>query len=356
MNSWDAFRTGLARVVRYRWVWLVLFAVNVASALLLAALPALGLAAGFGHRPAIRQAADGVDAWLVIETLFSPLADGMLGQGVSTPTLPAQGDGQVAGLVLITAAALPLLAWLPAAFVSGGALLTYAEAPQHFGWRRFWWGCWHWFVAFLLLGMGQFVAAVALFLPALAAAIAAIAAAGWLAWIAVPGLALAAMLWTAATEITRVIAVASGTRNIFRAFSGAVGFIVRHLPAVAGLYGLTLLALGLVHVLFRWGLMARLPLGWWLLVLLVQQAFVLARLGIRLVRMAGGVALVAPGTGAQSSNSTRPRDGGLRAARMKARSSNSATECGSGTGGCDHPGALRTSPKVERPRRTVRRP
>jgi len=318
VNSWDAFRTGLARVVRYRWVWLILFAVNVASALLLAALPALGLAAGFGHRPAIRQAADGVDAWLVIETLFSPLADGMLGQGVSTPTPPVQGGAQASMLVLATAVALPLLAWLPTAFVSGGVLLTYAEAPQLFGWRRFLWGCWHWFGAFLLLGIGQFVASLALFLPALAAAVAATAAAGWLAWIAVPGLALLGVLWTALIETTRVIAVVRGKRNVFRAFSGAVGFIVRHFPAVAGLYGLALLALGLVHALFRWGLMAHLPLDWWPLVLLVQQAFILGRLGARLVRLAGSVALVAPGTGAQSSNST--------------------TGCGSGTGGCARPG------------------
>ena len=221
-------------------------------------------------------------------------------------------------LALATAAALPLLAWLPTAFVSGGVLLTYAEAPQRFRWRRFLWGCWHWFGAFLLLGIGQFVASLALFLPALAAAVAATAAAGWLAWIAVPGLALLGVLWTALIETTRVIAVVRGKRNVFRAFSGAVGFIVRHFPAVAGLYGLTLLALGLVHALFRWGLVANLPLNWWPLVLFVQQAFILARLGARLVRLAGSVVLVAPGTGA--------------------RSSNSATGCGSGTGGCARPG------------------
>ena len=325
VNSWDAFRTGLARVVRYRWVWLILFAVNVASALLLAALPALGLAAGLGHRPAIRQAADGVDAWLVIETLFSPLADGTLGQGVSTPTPPVQGGAQAAMLVLATAAALPLLAWLPTVFVSGGVLLTYAEAPQRFRWRRFLWGCWHWFGAFLLLGVGQFSVSLALFLPALTAAVAAIAAAGWLVWIAVPGLLLLAVLWTALMEWTRATAVVSGTRNVFRAFGGAAGFIFRHLLVVAGLYGLALLALGLVHALFRGGLkmypsaMPHVPLDWWPLVLLVQQAFILARLGARLVRLAGSVALIQGGDTALSATGD-------------------ATGCGSGTGGCARPG------------------
>jgi hypothetical protein len=309
-------------------VWLTLFAVNVASALLLAALPALGLAAGFGHRPAIRQAADGVDAWLVIETLFSPLADGMLGQGVSTPTPPVQGGAQASMLALATAAALPLLAWLPTAFVSGGVLLTYAEAPQHFGWRRFWWGCWHWFGAFLLLGMGQFIVSLALFLPALTAAVAAIAAAGWLVWIAVPGLLLLAVLWTALMECTRATAVVRGTRNVVRAFGGAAGFIFRHLLVVAGLYGLALLALGLVHALFRWGLgmypsaMAHLPLAWWPLVLLVQQAFILARLGARLVRLAGSVALIAPGDGGSEQQYSVP----LFAPGTGAQSSSSAEQ------------------------------
>ena len=199
------------------------------------------------------------------------------------------------GLALVTAVALPLLAWLPAAFVSGGALLIYAEAPQGFRWRRFLWGCWHWFGALLLLGIGQFVASLALCLPALAAAIAAIAAAGWLAWIAVPGLVLLAVLWTALMEWTRVTAVVRGTRNVIRAFAGAAGFISHHLPAVAGLYGLALLALGLVHALFRGALVPNLPLNWWPLVLFVQQAFILARLEARLVRLAGSVALVASG-------------------------------------------------------------
>ena len=312
MNSWDAFRSGLARVVRYRWVWLTLFAVNVASALLLAALPALGLAAGFGHRPAIRQAADGVDAWLVIETLFSPLADGMLGQGVSTPTPPVQGGAQASMLALATAAALPLLAWLPTAFVSGGVLLTYAEAPQRFRWRRFLWGCWHWWGAFLLLGAAQGIASLALFVPLIGAAVAAIAAAGWLAWAVVPLLVLVTALWLALTETTRIVAVAEGTRNVARAFVQAVRFVFRNFSSVAGLYGLALLLLGLLHALFRWGVLAHLPLAWWLLVLFLQQTFVLARLGARLVRLAGGVALVQAG---------------------------SATECASGTGECARPGA-----------------
>jgi len=331
MNGWQAFRTGLSRALHYKWVLLVLFAVNLASGLLLAALPALGLATGLGHRPAIRQAADGVDAWLVIETLMSPLTDAALGPGGTEPR-GSRGMQQATLLGLATAALLPLLAGLPAAFLSGGVLLTYAEAPARLEWqtgksaplewqagksaprrwRRFLWGCWHWWGAFLLLGAAQGIASLALFIPLIGAAVAAIAAAGWLAWAVIPLLAFFAVLWLALMETTRTLAVVGGTRNVARTFVQAVRFVFRNFPGMAGLYGLALLLLGLLHALYRWGLMANMPLDWWLLVLFVQQTFVLARLGARLVRLAGGVALVQAG---------------------------SATECASGTGACARPGA-----------------
>jgi hypothetical protein len=299
VNGLDAFRTGLSRLLRYRQVLLFLFGVNLLSALLLAVLPAAGLAAEFGHRPAMRLAADGVDAWLVIETLMAPLSSTVLaGEGWPELTRRLQ---QATLVGLTTALALPLLAWLSAAFLSGGVLLTYAEAPQPFDefetqpfrWRRFLWGCYHWFGAFLLLGALQALASSVLFVPLAGIAVGAIAAAGrWLTWVVVPLLAAVAALWLAMTECTRIVAVVGQTRNIFRAFGGAVRFVFRNFPAVAGLYGLALAVLGSLHALYRWGLMAYLPLDWWPLVLIVQQAFILTRLGARLVRLAGSVALV----------------------------------------------------------------
>lgn len=298
MNGLDAFRIGLSRLLRYRQVLLLLFGVNLLSALLLAVLPAAGLAAEFGHRPSMRQAADGVDAWLVIETLMAPLSSTVL-EGEGWPELTRRL--QQATLVgLATAVALPLLAWLSAAFLSGGVLLTYAEVPQPFDefeaqpfrWRRFLWGCYHWFGAFLLLGAVQGVASVVLFVPLVGAAVGAVAAiGGWLTWVVVSLVALTALLWLTLTEWARIVAVVGQTRNIFRAFGRAVRFVFRNFPAVAGLYGLALAVLGSLHALYRWGLMAYLPLDWWPLVLIVQQAFILTRLGARLVRLAGGVAL-----------------------------------------------------------------
>ena len=336
-TGWSAFRAGLSNAVRYRWVLAILLIANLASALPLAVLPALGLVAELGHRPAIRQAADGVDAWLVVETLMSPLSGPALGESGGWPEV-ARRLRQGTLLGLLTVAALPLVAWLPAAFLSGGVLLTYADdAPQlsqhkrelrpderdsrvngsshgsgsfpcegklsgSFHWRRFLWGCWHWFGPFLLLGAVQGFVSVVVLVPAIgAAAVAAATVGGWLAWVIVPVLILVVVLWLALTEYTRVVAVVEGaaslpfvregTQNVFQAFAGALRFVFRHPLPVAGLYGLALLLLGTLHVLFRQGLMPRLPLDRWLLVLLVQQAFILARLWARLVRLAGGVAL-----------------------------------------------------------------
>ncbi len=292
INGWNAFRAGLSHATHYRWVLLILFAVNLFSALPLTALPALGLATGMGQRPAIRQAADGVDAWLVVETLMSPLSDMALGDSGVESTSQLR---QTTLLGLLTTLALPLVAWLQSAFLSGGVLTIYSESPARFRWRRFLWGCWHWFGAFLLFSAAQGIVSTALFVPIIGTALGIIAAVGrWLLWIVAPLLALLILLWLALMEGIRVAAVVGQTRNVFRAGVTFARFMFdsrRNLMAITGMYGLALLLWGSLHVFFRWGLMPRLPLDWWPLVLVAQQTFILARLWARLARWAGGVTL-----------------------------------------------------------------
>jgi hypothetical protein len=130
------------------------------------------------------------------------------------------------------------------------------------------------------------------FIPAIIIAIIVITAAGeWSAWVAIPLLIFLALLWLAMVECTRIAAVIGQTRNIFRALGRASSFIFRNFLAVAGLYELALLPLILLHSLYHWGLRPYLPLSWWLLVLLVQQTFILARLWARLLRLAGATVL-----------------------------------------------------------------
>jgi hypothetical protein len=283
VNGWLAFLRGLALARRYPRLLLILYAANLLSALLLAALPALVLTQEAGHRPAIAEAADGLDAWLWIELLFQPEVGQDLPEGLSTAILTG----------LLLAAALPFAAWLPAAFLNGGLLLIYHEAPHPFRWRRFLWGCWHWWGAFLTLGLLQALGAI-LTLGALAAVAALVAAllGSWVIWIAAPIAGLAAFLGLGWMEWARILAVVEDTRNPFRALGRASRLLLRRPLPVAGLYGLSLLLAGLLHAVYRLGLMPLVPLERWLLALVLQQTFVLARLAIRLVRLAGAVTLV----------------------------------------------------------------
>jgi hypothetical protein len=292
MNAWQAFRTGLHRATRYWQVWLAVYAAHLLAALVLVALPALSLVSGPGHRPAIRYAADGLDAWLVIEILMSPMSLAALGEtGMEPGMSPALQEVLLVGLV--TAAATSVLAWFLSSFLSGGLLLTYAEAPRAFRWRRYLWGCWHWFGTFLLLGVVQALGWAVTLVPGAILVGAASSVGPWLAWLLVAVLGLALILWWVLVEYSRINAVAGETQNLFLALGRSARFLLRRPLAVAGLLLLSLIPAALLHGLFRYGLLPRLPLDLWFLVLLVQQIFILGRLGIRLVRLAGGMALVA---------------------------------------------------------------
>jgi hypothetical protein len=287
MAGWAAFGGGLKRATRYGWLLVLLFAVNLLSALCLAALPAATLLPA-ARRPVVREAADGVDAWLVVETLLVPLQRPWLTEG---ETASPSGFGQAATTALLAALLVPVAAWLPSSLLGGGVLLTLVKAPQPFCLRRFLWGCWHWFGAFLLLGLAQGGLALLLFAAPVALAVGLGTAVGaWTAWGTVPLLLLGAAVWLAWCELTRVGAVAEATRNIARAALSAGRFLLRRLGAVALLYGAALALLLLVHALFRL-LLPLLPLDIWPLAMVVQQFFILARLWTRLVRLGGSTAL-----------------------------------------------------------------
>lgn len=288
MNAWALFRTGLSHALRYRRLVGLLFLVNLLSALALTALPAAGLAGAPARGLAIHDAADGIDAWLALETLLSPLTQLNLEE---SEALPSNGWGAVLGLLSLAALFAPALAFISKALLSGGVLLTYAEAPQPFRWRRFLWGCWRWFGAFLLLGVMQGGVLLVLAPLTLIALMVAGSAGAWLTWPLVVLLAAVILFWMMAVELTRAQAVVTGTRNVFRALGAALRVIFARPLALLGIYALALLLLAAVYALF-WGLAALLPAGWWLLLLLVQQGFVVVQLWARLARWAAGVAVL----------------------------------------------------------------
>ncbi len=270
---------------------MLLYVVNLASAACLAAFPAWELASTFGRRPALREAADGVDVWMAIESLMFPVSGEALGvEGAAAA--PARWLAWTTIWAIAVVLLLPPVAWLPADLLYGGLVLTYTEAPAPFRWRRFLWGCWRWFGPFILLDGVQGAVLLLLALPLTIAALAASLFVGrWLGWMLRAALLMLLAAWTLWAELSRVVAVVEPTCNIFRAMRRAARFIRRHFRAVVMLYAAAFVLLGAFHLLYRWAFKPYLPLHWWLLVLMVQQAFVLARLWARLARTAGGAAL-----------------------------------------------------------------
>jgi hypothetical protein len=294
IGAWQAFRGGLSRSARYPQLVLVAYLASLVAGLILLLIPALSLT-GPAHRPAVREAADGIDAWLVLEFEESPLTAESLMDGQDPIMPPGFQQGLLVGLITLTCL-LPLV-WITASFLDGAILGIYSQAPAPFGWRGFLSASWHWLPAFLLFNAIQFVAGAAVFLALLGA----VNLAGRLGWALI---ALMLVVWLAWTECTRAIAVGEGTRNIFRAAGRAALLIFRRPLRVFAFYALALAPLLALHLAFRAGIMPRLPLDWWPLVLLVGQVFILLRLWARLARWAGLLQLAsqAPTSASRSTN------------------------------------------------------
>jgi hypothetical protein len=295
-RAWTSFREGLSRSLRYWQVLAIFYFASQLGALPLVVLPALDLFRS-ANRPSIQEAADGIDAWMVVETLA--LRTRNLTQPAESVSPVPELAGGLTGIFfisLITAVVGPFLAWLTTAFLSGGAVLVYTETPQPFRWRRFWWGCWHWFGVFLLLGFVQILVAAVLLLPLGILSLVIFSSGGWPGWIILPGVGLAAFLGLVLFECTRIFAVAGGTRNLWQAFRAAFRFLLRRPAGLGGLYLLGLALLVLIHAVFRLGLLRALPLEVWPLAVLGQQSFILLRLWARSARLAGGAVWYAQGS------------------------------------------------------------
>ncbi len=288
--GWKSFRQGLGLAWRCWSVTLLLWAGSLLAALCLAFLPALQLLEP-AHLSSIAQAADGLDAWMVLEAFINGSGAGATLQG----TQPQVSTGFQTGMLLgmVTLVFLSLFAWIVPAFLNGGVLLVLVEAlapeaaPGPFRLRRFFWGCWHWFAPFLLLDALFTLVWLLALLPLVIGFGMAMARLG--AWgsllLPLPGLIL--LFWVALVELTHVCAVQEMRRNIFYALGQALHLIWRRPLAIFALYFLSLLLLLALHLVFRSLLLPRLPLAFWPLTLVVQQAFIVLRLGVKAARLGG---------------------------------------------------------------------
>ena len=288
VNGLQAFLKGLARSARYPQLLFSAYVFNLLSALLLLIIPAFLLLKPAQYTT-IQNAADGIDTWLIAELMMSTTTYPAL-QGLSE-TLPPDWLGQsmlvIAGILLV----IPLVSWLPSSFLAGGTLLTYVEAPQEFSWRRFLWGCWHWFGAFLLINtLLGFVTQILVVVTLIGIGFTFSTVGGWVNWITIPVFVLIMTAWLAILEYTRLLAVLSNTRNTLQTFWKAIGLFFRRPLTLMGLYAFSLLTLLLTHLIFRPLLLSEF-VSWWPLYLIISQVFIAARLSTRLARWAGAVTI-----------------------------------------------------------------
>lgn len=289
-QGWFAFREGIRRAARFWQLLVVFYGVSLIATLPLFVLPAFYLAQS-ARRPSIQQAADGIDAWLVFESLLERVRQIALSDNVPTGPDITGGVISILSYGLLAAVAAPFLAWIGSAFLSGGVLLVYSEAPRSFQWRRFFWGCWRWFGVFLLLGFLQalLTASVLVFFGVLGILLASFA---WgLVFPVIVLLSLVLVFGLAFFEMARLAAVSGNTRNLWQAFRDGLRFLRYQAKSLAGLYLLALGLLAAIHGGFRLWLLDIVPLPWWPLALASQQVFILLRLWARGVRLAGAAAL-----------------------------------------------------------------
>ncbi|RPI83655.1 MAG: hypothetical protein EHM41_15400 [Chloroflexi bacterium] len=290
MSTFGLVNLGVKRSFRYWQLLGLWYLFYLLSAIGLAILPAVGLL-DFSRNTAIEDLADGMDAWLLSDLILGGL-DGAVdaGQG-AVPTINPVTSLSMLGLLAILIL-LSLLAWLPAVFLSGGTLRTYAGAPESFNFKQFLKGCWVWFGPLIVLsligfaGLALLVGAALLLLP-LAFSVHSILGYGL-----VLILVLLLFLGLVFFDMSAAALVTSGRRAIIPAIKSAFRIISgRPIPILV----LFILALGLLilfHVVFRVGLFPLVPYSIWPLVLIAQQVFITIRLWTRLFRWAGGVEAV----------------------------------------------------------------
>lgn len=280
--------------------WQVLLALWVGT--LLAALPAAFVPARqlmtLADQPVMTQIADGLDTWQVLDVyglLLGGLAAPLAGRE-SAVSAPGASPGLTAGLSGLAWAWLlvPLSGGMISAFLYGGMLLVYREAPAPFRVKRFLAGCWHWFGAFLLLGFLQAGLLLVGLLPVILLVFGLGARAGL--WGILPAGLLTALglaTWLILFETASTRMGTSGRRNPFVGLRQALAFFRQHPGTLLSFYALALFGLLALHALYRLVLLPLAPLDLVVPAVLVQQSFILLRLFARAARLAGLVKMTA---------------------------------------------------------------
>ncbi len=214
----------------------------------------------------------------------------LLGAGGTNPD-PMIG---VALLVFLIGLAVVLIVWpllgIFWVWLEGGTLETY-HLPGPLSWKDFRRICGHWFGPFLTLNLLGVVVIAVVILIGGGLAWAAGLVAPWLTWVI--GIPVALLVGALATwvELARAAMVARVDRDITNALKSAwTLFWARPQPILAITVGTLIVSLLLLGA---GQLLNNIPYDWWFLILLLQQGLFIARLGMRLAREAGQIAVMA---------------------------------------------------------------
>jgi hypothetical protein len=279
MTPFIAVARGAATVRRTWPIWLLLWALTLAFALTMVLPGAALLYVRLGHSLWASEMLGNFDPQSVSE---------FLGQTGSWPLMAA---APLAALALGTYLLL-------VTFFSGGALTIFCERQSPFAADTFWAGCGRNFwrlVRLLLVSLACYglLAGINLGLGAAGQKL-------WgegmaerplvlFGWARAGVTALLVLFLNMVFDYARIRLVAEDGRATLRTSCAALKFVLRHFGTTTGTYALICLlaaALATVYGLLSTAL-PRTALGWLLVVLLVQQAFVVGRVGVKLLFLAG---------------------------------------------------------------------
>ncbi|MEK7405662.1 MAG: hypothetical protein AAB225_11190, partial [Acidobacteriota bacterium] len=281
--SIQAVREGLGAVNGTRRMWFVFWFWNLAFALAFAAPVAALLVRNLGHSLYAQEMLAGFDVQWVTEFLLE------------TRGWPAVMLGPLA---IVVAAGYLLLS----AFLAGGAITVFAAPEPRYVPAAFWQGCGR--------NFGRLFRLLVYSLPAYAVVMAVnvgLAKLGqWIwrdsmqekpvvlfGWGRVALVLLLFLFVNMVFDYARIRLVAEDSRKSLRAALGSFRFAWRNLGPASGTYAAVLLLAAALFATY-WllcGLLPRHHLVWLLLVLLVQQAYLIARLGVRLLFFASQTGL-----------------------------------------------------------------
>ena len=277
MTILTLFRHGFSLAARHWPLVFVLLIVNLLSAALLLLIPAntLGDAASF---TAIRDAADGTDFWQLLDITQNAAIREQLNLTGADP-ITAKLGSTVLGIVGL----LPIVAMVPAAFLKGGIYQTLHQSNQTHKDYTFSRAGWRWFGSFLLLAcINLLVFSVVIIIASVLSA--AVTGTSFV-WVGILTVGLLLFFWWQVSELAGAFLIVYNRKNPFWGWLKAIGFVLEKFGRITAFYLLTLITILAVHYLFRFIIHPLIPLTSSLILLLINQLFIITRLWLKVARL-----------------------------------------------------------------------